>query len=126
MSDDLRDELEALERQGWDALCDGSASDFFGRVMTSDSQMVLANGMTMNRDDVVRALRDAPAWDGYDMTDVRLVTTGESGAALVYKGTAKSSGNPDIVCIMSSVYVRVNGTWRLALYVQTPVAPPAG
>jgi hypothetical protein len=60
------------------------------------------------------------------MADIRLVTTGESGAALVYKGTARRSGNPDIVCMMSSVYVRVNGTWRLALYAQTPVAPPAG
>ena len=125
MSDDLRDELEALERQGWDALCDGSASDFYGRVMTSDGQMVLANGMTMNRDDVVRALRDAPPWDGYEIADLRLVTTGEEGAALVYNGTAKSAGN-DVVCVISSVYVRVNGTWRLALYAQTPVASPAG
>jgi len=30
------------------------------------------------------------------------------------------------VCVISSVYVRVNGTWRLALYAQTPVASPAG
>jgi hypothetical protein len=126
MSDDLRDELEALERQGWDALCEGSASDFYGRVMTSDGQMVLANGMAMNRDDVVRSLRGAPPWDGYEIADLRLVTTGEEGAALVYKGTARRSGSPEVVCIMSSVYVRVNGTWRLALYTQTPVAAPAG
>jgi len=122
MADELRDALEDLERQGWDALCEGTGSDCYGRVMTSDGQMVLANGMSMTRDEVVGALRQAPTWDGYEMTDLRLVTTGQDGAALVYRGTAKRDGEPDVVCRMSSVYARINGTWRLALYTQTPVA----
>ena len=64
----------------------------------------------------------APTWDSYDVGDVRLVTTGRDGAALVYRGTARRDGEDDVVCVMSSVYVRVNGAWRLALYTQTPVA----
>ncbi len=121
MSDELLETLDALERQGWDALCDGSASDFYGKVMTSDGFMVLANGAAMTRDQVVSALRDAPPWGGYRMSDVRLVTTGQDSAALVYKGTAERDGEDAFVGTMTSVYARINGTWRLALYTQTPV-----
>jgi len=71
MSDELLETLETLERQGWDALCDGTASEFYGSLMTSDGLMVLANGARMTRDDVVTALRGAPTWDGYDLADVR-------------------------------------------------------
>jgi len=120
MADELIEDLLTIERQGWDALCTGTGSDFYGQTMTSDGQMVLANGMALTRDSVVAALRGAPTWDGYDIADVRLVTTGQDSAALVYRGTARRDGEPDIVCIMTSVYVRVNGTWRLALYTQTP------
>ncbi len=120
MSDELRDQLESLERSGWDALCDGSASDFYGRLMTSDGLMVLANGRSMTRDDVVSALRGAPPWGGYEMADLHLVTTGQDSAALVYRGTALRDGEVAFEGTMTSVYVRVAGSWRLALYTQTP------
>ncbi len=61
MSDELLETLDAIERKGWDALCDGTASDFYGKVMTSDGFMVLANGAAMTRDQVVSALRNGPA-----------------------------------------------------------------
>ena len=122
MADELIDELLTIERQGWDALCDGSGSDFYGKTMTSDGQLVLANGAALTRDDVVGALRGAPAWAGYEIRDVRLVTTGQDSAALVYQGTATPGGGADdFVCLFTSTYVRVNGSWRLALYTQTPV-----
>ena len=122
MADELLETLEALERRGWDALCDGTASGFYGDTMTSDGLMVLANGAAMTRDQVVSALRDAPAWGGYEMADVRLVTTGRDSAAIVYRGTAMHDGAVAFVGTMTSVYVEVTGTWRLALYTQTPVA----
>jgi hypothetical protein len=121
MADELHDTLDALERKGWDALCDGTASDFYGKLMTSDGFMVLANGAAMTRDQVVSALRKAPPWGGYRMSDVRLVTTGQDSAALVYKGTAEQDGEVAFVGTMTSVYARINGTWRLALYTQTPI-----
>jgi len=122
MADELLDTLETLERQGWDALCDGTASEFYGSLMTSDGLMVLANGARMTRDDVVSALHRAPTWDGYDLADVRLVTTGRDSAAVVYRGTARRDGESPFTGEMASVYVVVDGSWRLALYTQTPVA----
>lgn len=122
MADELLDTLHALERSGWDALCDGTAHDFYRRTMTSDGLMVLANGAAMTRDQVVTALREAPPWGSYQMSDVRLVTTGRDSAAIVYRGEAVREGEAAFVGLMTSVYVEVNGSWRLALYTQTPVA----
>lgn len=121
MVDDLREALERLEHEGWDALCAGTASDFYGRLMTSDGAMVVADGRALTRSEAVTALRGAPRWDGYTITDVRLVTTGQDSGALLYRGTGRRDGEPDFVALMSSVYTRVDGRWRLALYTQTPV-----
>lgn len=122
MADELLDTLETLERRGWDALCDGTASDVFADVMTSDARMVLANGSAMTRDEVVTALRNAPPWGGYEMSELRLVTTGRDSAAIVYRGVAMLDGEVAFTGTMTSVYVAVHDTWRLALYTQTPVA----
>jgi hypothetical protein len=121
MADELTDTLLDLERRGWDSLCDGTGSAFYGSVMTDDALMVLANGQVMTRDEVVQALSAAPPWDSYELADVRLVMAG-AGAALVYVGTARRQGADDVVCAMSSVYVATDEGWRLVLYTQTPVA----
>ncbi len=119
MADDLTETLLDLERRGWDSLCDGTGSDFYGATMTDDALMVLANGQVMDRGEVVSALAQAPPWDSYDVDDARLVMVG-AGAGLVYRGTARREGAADVVCAMSSVYVATDDGWRLALYTQTP------
>jgi hypothetical protein len=118
-----RDELLEIERKGWDSLCDGSGANFYGRVMTDDALMVLANGMVMDRGQVVDALGQSPPWSSYAIDDVRLVELGADAAALVYVGTARRNGEGEpFVGAMSSVYRRIGDEWRLALYQQTPVA----
>lgn len=119
----MRTELEDLERRGWDSLCDGTAAEFYGSVMTDDGVMVLANGMTMGRDDVVAALGKAPTWDRYEMADVRLTPIGPDAAALVYRGTAHRGDGDPVEAVMSSVYRRHGDGWRLSLYQQTPIRP---
>ena len=67
------DELIELERAGWASLCDGTGDDFYGRTMTPEALMVLADGSVMTRDDVVGALGTAPPWASYEMADIRIV-----------------------------------------------------
>lgn len=118
---DATTELEALERRGWDSLCDGSGDRFYGGLMTDDGVMVLVNGVAMTRDDVVGSLAQAPTWDGYDLEDVRVVEVGHEAATLVYRATARRAGDPPFTALMTSTYVRLDGAWRLAVYTQTAV-----
>ncbi len=121
MSNDPREAtLLELERRGWDSLCAGTGAEFYGEIMTSDALMVLANGAVMDREAVAESLADAPPWRTYTIRDVRLATAGRDGAALVYVGTAyRDADEPAFVGVMSSVYVREDDQWRLALYQQT-------
>jgi hypothetical protein len=121
--DDVHQDLLALERRGWEALCDGTAAAFYGEVMTDDGVMVLASGAVMDRDAVVVALEASPPWHHFDMADVRVVPAGGDAAALVYTGRAwrDEDGEP-FTGAMTSLYVRDGIRWRLALYTQTPVS----
>ena len=122
-SQDVRQTLLDLEHQGWAALCRSTGDAFYGEVMTDDALMVLANGAVMDRSAVVASLADAPPWRSYEITDVRFVDSGPDSVALVYVGRAlREPDEPPFVALMSSVYTRRDGHWRLALYHQSPAA----
>ncbi|CAN5682600.1 hypothetical protein BH09ACT7_BH09ACT7_21420 [soil metagenome] len=119
--DDLLEELVTLERAGWQSLCDGAGSEFYGHIMSDDALMVLANGAIMDRAAVSEALAQAPPWARYEITDARLVSVGANAAALVYIGTGYRAGADEpFVGAMSSVYRRRDTGWTLVLYQQTP------
>jgi hypothetical protein len=118
----LLDEIRALEHEGWRSLCSSTGADFYGRVMTGDGLMVLAHGQVLDREGVIASLDEAPPWRRYEIADERLIVLGEDQAALVYTGRAYRDGaEPAFAALMSSVYTRQEGAWRLALYQQTPV-----
>lgn len=120
MTDDVRDLLLDLERAGWDSLCDGTGSDFYGGIMLPDALMVLANGMVLDRDGVIASLSQSPPWRTYEIGDVRLLRPAEDTAVLVYTGTGyRDADEPAFVGAMSSVYARTGQGWKLALYQQT-------
>jgi hypothetical protein len=121
--DDLLAELIALEHAGWQSLCDGTGSKFYGEIMSDDALMVLANGAIMDRAAVSSALAQSPPWARYEITDARLVSVGNNAAALVYIGTGYRDGADEpFVGAMSSVYRRNGPGWALVLYQQTSVA----
>ncbi len=117
--DELMMHLLSLEHAGWRSLCDGTASAFYGELMTDDALMVLANGEVMTRDQVVQALDGAPSWSDYSIDAPRLVHVDPDVAALVYIGSGQRDGAVPFVGAMSSVYRHLDGRWRLALYQQT-------
>lgn len=117
----MLEEILDLEHQGWKSLCDGTGADFYGRLMTSDGVMVLAHGQVLDRQEVIDSLNDAPPWRSYRIADQRLIRLSENDVILVYTGQADREDEAAFVALMSSVYTRRDGAWRLALYQQTPV-----
>src|SRR5699024_1638200 len=109
-------ELMRLEHQGWASLCDGTGADFYGRLMTPDAVMVLAHGLALDREAVIASLGDAPPWQTYEIRDERLVQVDSDTAALVYTGHASRGSGGHFHALMSTVYTRRDGQWRLALY----------
>jgi hypothetical protein len=92
--------------------------------MTADGVMVLSHGFVLDRDAVIASLGDAPPWTRYEIRDPRLIELGGDSAALPYTGRAsRDDGEPPFEALMSSVYTRRDGGWRLALYQQTPTQP---
>ena len=123
MDDDIEKALLDLERSGWDSLCNSTGAQFYGDLMTDDGVMVLANGVVMDRAAVVDSMEHARPWQSYDIDDHRVVAVGPDSAAIVYLGTGYRHGDqPAFVGLMSSVYVRQDGRWRLALYQQTAIS----
>ncbi|MDJ0954865.1 MAG: nuclear transport factor 2 family protein [Acidimicrobiia bacterium] len=117
--DTLRELLE-LERSGWESLCDGSGSRFYAGLMTDDALMILADGVTMTRDEVAAALQYAPPWASFAIANPRVITITEDVAILVYVGTGFRDEGDAFTAAMSSTYVRGSNGWQLALYQQTP------
>ncbi len=111
--------LAALEREGWDALCRSEGDVFYGRLMTPDALMVLADGSVLDRDAVAASLAQAPPWSRYELTDERLVPVA-ADAALVYRARAERDGEQAFTALMTSVYRVLDGEPRLVLYQQTP------
>lgn len=121
-------ELEALlslERDGWDALCRGEGGAFYGEVMPADGVMVLAHGFLLDRSQVVDSLVDATPWDTYEITEPRRLQVGDDVVAVTYAATAVRGGEEPFRALLTSVYARRDGEWRLVLHQQTPV-PAAG
>lgn len=116
------DELLGLEHEGWRSLCESRGGTFYGDLMTPDAVFILVDGATMSRDEVAASLDGAPGWDSYEIAEARLVELGPDAAALVYRAAATRADLPEpFVALMSSVYRRVDGRLRLALYQQTTV-----
>jgi hypothetical protein len=115
-------QLLDLKHQGWQSLCNGTGSDFYGQLMTEGGVMVLAQGQVFSRQDVVDSLSEARPWRSYVIDQERLIRLEDSAAVLVYRGKAyRGDPSPAFVGLMSSTYVRRADGWALACYQQTPV-----
>lgn len=114
-------DLLALERRGWDPLCDGTGGEVYGALMTPEARMVLVDGSVLDRDAVAASLDGAPTWSSYEIAEPHVIPLGADAAALVYSATARRGDEPPFTALMTSVYRVVDGSPRLALYTQTGV-----
>ena len=119
--DSLQVELTTLEERGWQALSEGSGAEFYDAFLTDDAIMVLPIGM-LDCSGAVAAMRDAPPWTSYALSDVQVVTLGEAAAMLVYRATAQRAGQPEYRALMSTTYERIEDEWLVKLHQQTPLA----
>jgi uncharacterized protein (TIGR02246 family) len=115
---DIAREIEDLERRGWAALSGHDGAAFYEDAMADDGLMVFP-GMVMDKATAIETIREVDPWATFALSEVRV--SGDEHAALVtYRAKAQRAGQPEYEAVMSSVYVRFDGQWRLLLHQQSP------
>lgn len=118
----MRRELLEIEHQALEALSSsaGAATAFYEEGLARDVLMLFPGGMVIeDRADVISSM-GGPAWDGFEISDERVVELGDEVAVVVYRATA-NRGETEYTALFNSTYIREDGTWKLALHQQTPV-----
>ncbi len=118
------DELEALEREGWAALTGPDGAAFYAEVMADDGLMVFP-GMVLDKTATITAIAGAPPWQSFELDDVRQIMAASDSGIVTYRAKARRAGEDEYVALMSSVYVRREGRWRLLLHQQSPIPAAA-
>ena len=112
-------ELEVLEREGWEALSSPDGAAFYGELMADDGLMVFP-GFVLNKGESLQAISGAPPWLSFELRDVRVIEPTPDSGIVTYHATAQRDGGPPYHALMTSVYARRDGRWRLLLHQQTP------
>jgi hypothetical protein len=117
-----RDELQDLERRGWQALATSgdAAVAFYGEALDADAVMLLPGGLRLTgREAIVEAMQHSP-WTGFELDDVTVLELGADVGLVAYRATARRPEG-EYHALFSSVWVRRAEAWRLAFHQQTPV-----
>ncbi len=110
-------QLMAIEEQ----LADGSGDAY--RHHLADEALVVVPGAVLDREACAAAMDESPGWDEQTITDVRTTSVTPDSAMLTYRWRSRR-GESLYAAVMSSVYARRDGAWRLVLHQQTPDPQP--
>jgi hypothetical protein len=119
-NDALRDTLLSLEEQGWEALLRGSGAEFYQENLAADALMIFPFGV-LSREQAVEAIRAAPPWVSFRLEEPRVVQLTSDSAILTYRATAQRAGDEPYRALMTTVFVKQEGSWKTAFHQQTPV-----
>jgi uncharacterized protein (TIGR02246 family) len=120
VSSDPAAELEALERQGWEALSGPSGAAFYEELMADDGLMVFP-GLVLDKRDTLRAIAGERPWARFELSDVRVTRATPDAALVTYRAVSQRGEEAEYRALMTTVYARRDGRWRLVLHQQTPL-----
>jgi hypothetical protein len=115
----VTDELEELERRGWEALSGSEGAAFYREVMADDGVMVFP-GMVLDKTATLDVIAGVAPWKSFELRDVREIRASADCGLLVYGADAQRAGEPTYRAEMTSVYVHRDGQWQLVLHQQSP------
>lgn len=120
-SSSVIDRLLELEDGFWSAAGDGN---FYREHMAPQGLCVLPVGI-LDKDETVAAVEQAEPWVEFKLHDITAIDLGDDEAAVCYRAEAfREDGSPRYTALISSVYIRVRGEWKLSLHQQTPLNDP--
>jgi hypothetical protein len=109
--------LLELEEGFWKAE-DGA---YYREHMASNGLCVLPVGV-LDREETAAAVEESEPWAEVKMHEVTALDLGDDEAALCYRAEAsRNDQTPQYQALISSVYTRLGGEWKLNLHQQTPI-----
>lgn len=117
----MREEITALEMRGWDALTtEGSAAtDFYRSMLLDDAVFLFPGGLRIEgREDILDSFAAQP-WNSYQIEDPRVSKPADGISVLTYRVTAEQEGSDTYKALISSIYILVEGDWKLGHHQHT-------
>jgi Domain of unknown function (DUF4440) len=115
------DELVDLETSGWRVLSssDEATRIFYGHVLDESPVMLLPGGMTLtDRDGILRSMSGQP-WSTFQLRGPRVLRPTDEVGVVAYDVVAQRD-EATYAALVSSHYVRRDGSWKLFFHQQTP------
>jgi hypothetical protein len=118
---DLEHELLAIERALWT-----NDAAIYESSLLEDAVLVFAETGVIRRAPALAAIRQENAegrrWAEVQFDDILTLQLAQDAALLTYRATARwANASSRIAVLASSVYVRREGSWKVAFHQQTPV-----
>lgn len=111
--------LRELEEAGWRALSTaGAGAEFYRDLLDADAVMVFP-AMVLRGEAEILPTMAGPPWDGYRLTDVMVQLPHPDTGVVTYRVDARRGGH-EYAAWLTSVYVRRENGWRLALHQHSP------
>jgi hypothetical protein len=117
--DRLPEAIIACEEEAWRALSEGSGADFYRANLTDDALMVFPSGV-LSRVEAIAGIEAAPPWSTFRIEQPRVQRLGDDRALLTYRATAQRAGQKPYRALMTTLFVRQDGTWKTEFHQQTP------
>ena len=112
----MNEEILDLERNFWAAAGDRA---FYEQHFAEDGRCVFAFGIIDKRH-TVESMAAASGWATVEFDDIAVIDLSTDTVAIVYSAAATRPSGEEYKAQVSSVYVRREGRWLLAVHQQTP------
>jgi hypothetical protein len=114
----MKSEIEKVERGFWEH---GQDATYYKENTDENFVGVFAEMGYVDQASAVKMTKKSDGWSDLKMTDTRWIELGSDSAAIVYKATAKMGDKKEpYSATITSVYVKKNGGWKLALHEHLP------
>jgi hypothetical protein len=115
-------DLVEIEESGWRALATGApaAAEFYERTLDASVIMLFPGGVRIDDRAAIIASMGGPPWSSYALEDPQVLEVTPDTGLVTYGVVAQREGSPAYSALISSLYVRRPGGWKLAFHQQTP------
>ncbi len=118
--EDVNSTLWALEREFW-----LGGADVYRKHLADESLMVFP-GMVLAKAQTVESIAAGPRWTAVVFSDQRVVRLTSEAVGLVYRASGSREQEPSAYsALVSSIYVKGDGEWKLAVHQQSPSDNPS-